>query len=312
MNAVKNKLYSSRLITLIVFIVYVVVWGYFPIVVKIGTQHTPPLLFAGTRFLLASGVLAVVVWIGRGKLRLTSEQHWRIFLSALVLVGIPASIYFLAAPYVQASVIILMWAPTPIFTTLFMMGSASGEARGWRLIVSLVAGLAGVFIVLMGGIPFLPGMGNDTFHFASGGITLLSELAVLGSSVIYGLGMRLTKSINSSNIPLLTFTTWQLFYSGVSMTVLSLIVEHNFSIQLSWVTLWSFLFIVLIVTCMGYFLTFWLMRRIGAIRTAYVDFLSPGVTIVLSYFLLNESLTPAKVAGFLLVVLGCMLASISR
>ena len=56
-----------------------------------------------------------------------------------------------------------------------------------------------------------------------------------------------------------------------------------------------------------FFLTFWLIRRIGAIRTAYGDFIIPGVTLVLSYLLLGESLTPAKIGGFALVMVGCAL-----
>lgn len=310
MDAVESRQHSSRFVTLAIFIVNLVIWGCFPIVAKVGTEHTPPLLFAGARFLLASGIMALAVWIGRGQLRITLAQHKRIVLSALTMVSIPASIYFLSAPYVQAGVITLMWAPTPIFTTLFMLNSKTGEARGWKLLVSLIAGTVGVLIVLAGGVPFLPGTGGATFSFASGGAALTGELAVLVSSVVYGLGMRLTKKANDSDIPLLTFTTWQLFYSGASMTILSLLVEHSFAFQFSWTMIWSFLFIVLIVTCIGYFVAFWLIRRIGAIRTSYSDFLSPGVTLVLSYFFLGEGLTLAKIAGFLLVVLGCVLTNI--
>jgi drug/metabolite transporter (DMT)-like permease len=53
--------------------------------------------------------------------------------------------------------------------------------------------------------------------------------------------------------------------------------------------------------------TFWLIRHIGAIRTAYGAFIIPGVTLILSYFLLGESLALAKITGLALVILGVIL-----
>lgn len=65
-------------------------------------------------------------------------------------------------------------------------------------------------------------------------------------------------------------------------------------------------------TLLGYvsMVLIWLIRRIGAIRTAYGDFIIPGVTLLLSYLLLGESLTLAKVGGFVLVMLGCVLVEL--
>jgi drug/metabolite transporter (DMT)-like permease len=47
--------------------------------------------------------------------------------------------------------------------------------------------------------------------------------------------------------------------------------------------------------------------KANQLRTAYGDFIIPGVTLVLSYFLLGESLTLAKIIGLALVILGVVL-----
>src|SRR5260370_286654 len=114
-----------------------------------------------------------------------------------------------------------MWSTTPLFTALFTLRE-SGEVRGWRLAVSLVVGLLGVLIVLLGRLPFLPG----TTLFVSGGATLVGELAVLGSTVVYGLGLRAAKR-SSPEMPVVVLTTWQLFYSGLFLLLLSQIFEHG-------------------------------------------------------------------------------------
>nr|HET6901078.1 EamA family transporter [Ktedonobacteraceae bacterium] len=52
---------------------------------------------------------------------------------------------------------------------------------------------------------------------------------------------------------------------------------------------------------------FWLIRRIGVIRIGYSDFIIPAVTLMLSFLILGESLTWAKVGGMVLVLLGVVL-----
>jgi drug/metabolite transporter (DMT)-like permease len=89
--------------------------------------------------------------------------------------------------------------------------------------------------------------------------------------------------------------------------VASLIFEHGYLLQPTWTTFTALLYLVVFCSCLSFFLTFWHIRRIGAMRTAYGDFIIPGVTLVLSYLLLGESLTPAKIGGFVLVMVGCAL-----
>jgi drug/metabolite transporter (DMT)-like permease len=77
--------------------------------------------------------------------------------------------------------------------------------------------------------------------------------------------------------------------------------------QPTWMTLGSIIYLAVFCGCIAFLLLFWLVRHIGAIRTSYTDFVIPGVTLVLSYFILNESMTSAKIIDFALVMLGCIL-----
>jgi drug/metabolite transporter (DMT)-like permease len=283
----------------------VLVWGSFPVAAKIGVEHTPPLLLSGVRFSLAFCIMASIVLIQRKKLSITWRQHLQVCIISLLMVGIPGSIFFAATPYAPVGVLTVMWSTTPIFTSIFTVRDA-GEVHGWKLVSSLSIGLLGILIVLLGHIPFLPGSNSGTQLFASSGSTLTAELAVLGSAIIYGLGMRMAKH-SSPDIPVMVLTTWQLFYSGVFLLAMSLLFERSYSFDPTVTTFGALLYLAIFCSCISFFLTFWLIRHIGAIRTAYGDFIIPGVTLVLSFFLLGESLTPAKIIGLALVILGVVL-----
>ena len=126
---------SSRVATLLGFIAMVLIWGSFPVVVKIGIANVPPLLFSAIRFCIAFCVMAVIAVGQRKNLRIRFKEHLQISLVSLFMVGIPSCIFFVSALYAPVSVLTLMWATAPIFTALFNM-RGKGEIDSYRTIGS--------------------------------------------------------------------------------------------------------------------------------------------------------------------------------
>lgn len=296
---------KGTLVIILNYVIMVLIWGSFPVAAKIGVQHAPPLLLSGMRFSIAFMLMAGVILAQGKKLRMTAGEHWRVFLIALFMVGIPSSIFFAATPYAPVGVLTIMWSTTPIFTALFAMRDV-GEVRGWKLLLSLLVGLSGVVTVLLDRLPFLPGSG---LNFASNGTALIWEIAVLASASIYGFGIRMAKR-SGPDVPIMVMTTWQLFYCGVFLLAMSSLFERGYPFAPAAITWGALLYLAIFCSCISFFLTFWLIRRIGAIRTAYSDFVIPGITLILSYLFVGESLTLAKVFGLGLVILAVVLVQL--
>src|SRR5260370_8366093 len=182
---------KNGLIVVINYVLMVLVWGSFPVAAKIGVQHAPPLLLSGMRFTLAFLIMAPFAYVESKKLWITWRQHGRVLVIGLLMVGIPGSIFFAATPHAPVGVLTIMWSTTPIFTALFALRD-TGEVRGWKLLVSLLIGSFGVLIVLLGRFPFLPGSGGGPL-FASSGLALLFELAVLASASLFWFSIRLSR-----------------------------------------------------------------------------------------------------------------------
>ncbi|HYX48250.1 MAG TPA: EamA family transporter, partial [Ktedonobacteraceae bacterium] len=88
---------------------------------------------------------------------------------------------------------------------------------------------------------------------------------------------------------------------------MTFVFERGYVFHPTLITFGALFYLAIFCSCISFFLMFWLIRRIGAIRTAYADFIIPGVTLLLSYFLLGESLTFTKFLGLALVILGVIL-----
>lgn len=295
---------GGRFVIILNYVIMVLIWGSFPVAAKIGVEHMPPLLLSGMRFSLAFLLMAPFVYFQGKKLWISWRQHLSIFVISMLMVALPSSVFFAATPHAPVSILTIMWSTTPIFTALFAMRDR-GEVRGWRLIISLLIGLCGVLIVLLDHLPFLPGSNNGQI-LASSGVALAFELAVLASSSIYGLGIRMARH-NSPDVPVTVMTAWQIFYCGIFLLAMSLIFERGQPVQPTLLTWGMLLYLAIFCSCISFFLTFWLIRRIGAIRTAYSDFIIPGVTLILSYLFVGESLTITKALGLGLVIFGVIL-----
>jgi drug/metabolite transporter (DMT)-like permease len=283
-------------------------WGSFPIAAKIGVEHAPPLLLSGVRFSLAFAIMAPLAIMQHNKLSISRKQHLNVFLISLLMVAIPSSIFFISAQFAPVGVLTIMWSVTPIFTALFTMRE-SGEVHGWKLIFSLTLGLTGALIVLLGHIPFLPGATASDQLLSGNRTAFIAELAVLGSAAIYGFGIRMAKH-SSPEMPVMVLTTWQLFYCGLFLLVMTLVFERGYVFHPTLSTFGALFYLTIFCSCISFFLMFWLIRRIGAIRTAYADFIIPGITLVLSYFILGESLTSTKIIGMAFVITGVILVEI--
>jgi drug/metabolite transporter (DMT)-like permease len=296
---------SSKIITSVAFCLLVLLWGLAPVAIKLGVQDAPPLFLSSMRYGIATCTMLMVNKLILGqKLRLTWKQYRAVFIVGILIAGVTAGAFAVAVRFAPAGALSVMWATTPIFTSLFT-AREEGEMHGWRLIVSLIIGMMGVILVLTGGLPFLIGASQSrtfTWSFA-----LMGELAVLGSAALYGFALRLAKQ-STVGIPVATLVTWQVFFGSSFLGLMSILFEHGQTFHFTWKAIGSLLYTGIICGLGCNVITFWLIRRIGAIRTAYSDFIIPGITLFLSFVLLGESLTLAKFGGLALVLLGAAFA----
>ncbi len=278
--------------TILGFGLITLIWGSFSIAVKVGVDGVPPFLLAGARFCLAGALLCALLVVRRERLLLPRQRFPGVLLLAFLIIGVPSACFFWASQYAPAGTLSTIWATSPIFTALVTM-SARNEVRGWRVALSMVIGLVGVTLVFIDKL----GVGE--------GQALMAEGAVLGAAAFYGVGMRVAKS--TADLPLLPLTAWELLLGGLILSTASLLFERGQPVHWTALNVSILLYLAVMAGCVTFWLTFWLIKRIGAIRTTYNSFLVPGIALALANLLLGESITLPKLAGMALVVGGLAL-----
>lgn len=275
------------LVVVALAIVYVV-WGSTYLAIRVAVEEVPPLLGMGSRFLVASALLAVVLRLRGVDLRVSRAQ-----LASAALLGL--MLPFLGNGFVAvgesrgtpSGVAALLIAAVPIFVTLYRF-LAGDRPRPWS-VVGVLLGFTGLAWLVLGG--------HDQGHVPLGGAAL-----VLAASAFWAFGSwiqpRLTLPGNAFVI-----AVYEMLTGGAMMAVAGLVHGERLRPQEYGADTWlAWGYLVVIGSVVAFSAYVWLLASapIGLVATyAYVN---PVVAVFLGWLILSEAVTSAVVVGGLVIV----------
>jgi drug/metabolite transporter (DMT)-like permease len=258
-------------------------------------ETVPPLLGAGTRFLVAGSLLLAFLSIRRGTrgVRITRANAGSALLVGTLLMGANAVIS-VAEKEVPSGLAALLVASIPLWVLLFR--KLAREDVSPRSIGAVAVGFAGV------GILMLPG---GQTHDAS----TLALLATVGAAAMWGLG-----SFSSPRVKLpgdlLVSTGWQMLLGGVACTAAGLLAGeagdvHPSAFSLDSILAWTYL--VLIGSLVAFTAYAWLLKNVPVSKVATYAYVNPVVAIFLGWSILNEKITGHTLVGAAIIVVSVAL-----
>lgn len=289
----KGRVFASRWSTTLAFATLALIWGSsFPLI-KVGLEHTPPILFAGVRSLLGGLVLVIVasVWGGPSHLR----RDWPTFLiSAAFNVVLFIGLQTLAVLYVPSGLAAVLVYLQPILVGLFAWLSV-GETLTVAKVVGLVLGFLGVAVVSAGGL--------------SGSVSLVGVVMGALAGLSWAIGTVYFKHAQE-RVSLLWFVALSFVAGGVVSTLLGLAIESFSAID------WSsaeFLVSLLLVSLFGITVAWivWLglVAAGEASRVSAYVFFVPLTSVLIGTVFLGEPFTVFLVAGAALILSGVYLVN---
>ena len=140
---------------------------------------------------------------------------------------------------------------------------------------------------------------------------ILGDALGLGAGISWGFATIFLRTTTMNGAPASQMLFWQLATGAVVLTAIALLTGQNHfeSTTLGWTSL---LFQTFIVSFASYLVWNWLLRRYLASRLGVFLFMTPIFGVVLSVLLLDETVGLPFVGGSLLVLVGLLLAQVSR
>lgn len=285
---------ADRRIAVVAFVLLILFWGSAFGAIKIGLEHAPPVLFAGTRTLLCGAVvaLAALVWGGRADLR----RNWPVYLllaifNVVLFIGLQ-TVTMLYMPSGSAAVVIYLQPILVGLLSYLILGEPLSAAK----VIGLFLGFAGVVVVSAGSL------------FAGSLGTPLGVAFGVGSALSWALGT-VYFARYGQRLSILWAVAVPFFAGGIFLTALGLVLEPFSSISWNAEYVVSFLYTSLVGTALTWMLWLGLVQAGEASRVSAYVFFVPLVSVLLGALFLGESLTFLLLAGAVLVVGGIYLVN---
>lgn len=268
------------------------IWGVPYLFIKVAVEHmSPPVIVFGRSFIAA--VPLMVVALRSGAVR-PALAHWRPLLAfAIIEMAIPWVLLTNAERDLPSGLTGLLIACVPMFGAISAYLLGDRTALHPIRIVGIVVGMCGVALLV------LADLGGD-------GIPWLAVVQVLLVCVGYATAPFIAARRLASVPPV--------GIAAVSLSVVSVIYA-----PFAWATwpevpppaeAWAALVALgLLCTAVAFVLFFKLIAEVGPARATLITFVNPAVAVIVGAVVLDEPITAATIAGFVLVIVGCALAT---
>ncbi|MEU5124535.1 EamA family transporter [Streptomyces mobaraensis] len=267
-------------------------WGVNFVVIDVGLDHFPPLLFGALRFLAAA--VPAVFLVGRPPVR----WRWIIGVGLALGVGKFGLLFVGMRAGMPAGLSSLVLQAQAVFTALFAVVALGERLRGARA-AGLAVAVAGIVVAAVDEGPSGPFLG-----FA----------LVIAAAAFWGVSNILTRKAAAPDA--FRFIVWVSVVPVLPLLLLSLAVEGPRADaealrSLDWSGVGALLFVAWISTVLGFGLWGHLLRTYDASAVAPFSLLVPVFGMSSAALLLGEDVSPLRWCAAVLLVGGIAVASLA-
>lgn len=275
---------------LALFVAMCVIWGIPYLLIKVSLEGLGPVDLVFVRFALGA-LLLVPIALTRVKFRPLFGRWGWIVAYTVIEMGTPWVLLSDAEVRISSSLSGLLVSTVPLIGVVIGLVTRSGEHHGWRRILGLGVGLVGVG-VLVG------------FNVSSS--TFGSIVEVLVVALCYAIGPYIIK-LKLSDLPALGVIASSLLLAAIAYAPAAIVQRPH-----AWPSgqvIAAVLTLGVVCTALAFLIFFALIGEIGPVRATVITYVNPAVAVTLGVLLLHERLTGGLAVGFVLILVGSVLAA---
>jgi drug/metabolite transporter (DMT)-like permease len=275
---------------LILFGLMSVLWGIPYLFIRVAVEEISPAALVLARTSIAAAILLPIA-IARVDLRAVLARWPWVVAFAAIEIAVPWIALGSAEQHVTSSLAGLLIAGVPLVGTVFALATGGPDRHGRTGLLGLLIGLVGVTAIVWG-------------NFATTDPTALLEIAVVvvGYAVGPAILARRLGGLPSVGVMAISLTMCALVYIPIAAVQWPTVVPSA--------SVFASVAILAVVCTAAAFLVFAaLIDEIGPVRATVITYVNPAVAAILGVLVLGEDFTPAMGLGFVLVILGSILAT---
>ncbi|MEO5798449.1 MAG: DMT family transporter [Gemmatimonadales bacterium] len=275
---------------LIAFIFLAATWGASFVFIRVAAPSFGAFGVAATRVLIAAAVLWIYARVRNEKAELL--PYWRrLLVLGLINAAAPFALVSAAELQLSASKSAVLLAATPLFS-FGMLAVAGIERPSTARLIGLLVGVVGV-AVLVGWQP------GETSNLLASGAVLLGALFYAAAGLYARHRM--------PDVPVLSLALGQQVSAALWLALPALFTLPGAVPPVNAIA--SVLALALASTAVAYLVFFWLIREIGALRTATVTYAVPIFGVLWGATLLHEAVSADVLLGLGLILVSMVMVT---
>ena len=269
------------------------IWGGSFFLNAVAVRELPVLTIVLGRVGIAALILLLVIRIKGIEFPRGPGLLWAFAIMGLFNNVLPFGLIVWAQGHVASGQAAILNATTPIFAAIMAHLMTKDEKISLRQIVGILAGIAGVAVM----------MGEAVRQQA--GSVLAAQCALLGASLSYGYVAAYGCRFRGLGVSPLVTTTGQVSMASLFLLPIVLVVDRPWTLPVpSGAAILAVIAIAVICTAFAYGLYFRILASAGATNLSLVTMLVPASAILLGIMFLGEHLLAHHLAGLGLIIAG--------
>jgi len=269
-----------------------IIWGSTYLAIRFAVEALPPLLMAGTRFLVAGSVL--YAWSRRRGAAKPIRTHWRsaAVVGTLLLLGGNGSVCW-AERTIPSGMAALIVTTVPLWMALLEALRPGGQRPSRWDVLGLILGFAGVYILVD------PGRDMDARSLNVAGVLIL-----LFASLSWATGSLYSRHAKLPDSPLLA-AAMEMLAGGAALVVVGLAMGEGGALNWKMLTpasMTALAYLILFGSIVGFTSYMWLLRVSTPSRVGTYAFVNPAVAVVLGWAMADEVISPRILLAMVVIL----------
>lgn len=272
-------------------------WGTTWLASKKGVEHMPALQLAGVRQFLG-GSIYLLYFLFKGHKLPTKEQFIQFTWMSVIMFVASNGLSTWSVQYIPSGLGAVIGAIAPIWIAIFSVTIFRETKFNLVTVIGLTLGFGGIMIIFS---DYLHDLFNSKF-------SLGIALGVI-ATMTWGLGTLYTVK-HSKNLDPYYSLGWQMFISGIILTVISRATGQYKPLAEVDATAWYAISYLVIIGSVITFLAFiYALKRLPAAQASVYAYINPIVAVIIGSILNNEKLNIIIAVGTLVTLLGVYLVN---
>ncbi len=285
---------KAKIKAYLAWIAICIIWGTTYLAIRVGVAELPPMLFAGIRWIIAGFILLLFLKITRKRFpSLNDLKH--IAIVGISLLGIANGLVVVAEQWIPSGLAALLVSTLPFWMTGFETVTKKGPKINFKIILGLLTGIVGVFLIF----------GKD-FSFLMDGNNLLGVLCLMGAVFSWSLGSIYSK-YKKIGVDPLTSATFQMIIAGTLQLTLGFLLGEFSGLSFSTNGILATAYLVIFGSILGYASYIYAISHLPLSLVSTYAYVNPVIAIFLGWLLLSEELNLNIFIAAALIITGVII-----